>query len=148
MFIGLNPSTADETEDDPTIRRCISFAKSWGYSSILMMNAYAYRATNPKDMMAADDPIGPKNDDELRDRASGCGLIIAAWGAHCEQHRAEQVHAALGYRAIMCLGVNKNGSPKHPGASGEVLKPKPMPRMNSVLLPMSSKKSKGAPVFP
>jgi hypothetical protein len=56
MFIGLNPSTADEREDDPTIRRCVRFAKDWGYSGILMMNAFAFRATQPADMKAASDP--------------------------------------------------------------------------------------------
>jgi hypothetical protein len=61
MFIGLNPSTADETEDDPTIRRCIRFAKDWGYGGILMMNAYAYRSTAPRGLKQVTDPIGPRN---------------------------------------------------------------------------------------
>lgn len=65
MFIGLNPSTADETEDDPTIRRCINFAKTWGYGGLCMTNLFAYRATQPEDMKRASDPIGNKNDETL-----------------------------------------------------------------------------------
>ena len=70
MFVGLNPSTADETQDDPTIRRCIDFAKRWGYGGLYMLNIFAFRATNPKDMKAAADPVGP-------DRAApSFGLLI------------------------------------------------------------------------
>ena len=61
-FVGLNPSTADEKTDDPTIRRCMGFARSWGFNGIWMINAFAFRATKPKDMKAAIDPIGPDND--------------------------------------------------------------------------------------
>ncbi len=61
MFIGLNPSTADETADDPTIRRCVSFAKAWGFGGLCMANLFAYRATNPADMLMQADPIGPDN---------------------------------------------------------------------------------------
>ena len=83
MFVGLNPSTADETEDDPTIRRCIRFAKDWGCGSLLMLNAYAWRATKPRDLHAYGgyaDAIGPDNDEALAYRASQAGLIVAAWG--------------------------------------------------------------------
>lgn len=61
QFIGLNPSTADETRDDPTIRRCIGFAKLWGYGALCMTNLFAFRATKPRDMRQAADPIGPEN---------------------------------------------------------------------------------------
>lgn len=61
MFIGLNPSTADETEDDPTIRRCINFAKSWGYVGLEMTNLFAFRATAPKDMKNTKEPIETVN---------------------------------------------------------------------------------------
>lgn len=113
MFIGLNPSTADESEDDPTIRRCIGFAKRWGYGGLIMMNAYAFRATDPKVMKAATDPIGPGNDEAFCYRRTHVGLIVAAWGSHCSQERADQVCQAIS-RPIKCLGKNKNGSPKHP----------------------------------
>lgn len=113
MFIGLNPSTADETVNDPTIRRCIRFAKDWGYDGIIMMNAYAFRATNPKDMLAAADPVGPGNDEALAYRRPQVGLIIAAWGTHCSEEREARVRAVIG-KTIYCLGRTKAGRPKHP----------------------------------
>ena len=113
MFVGLNPSTADETEDDPTIRRCIGFAKSWGYSGLLMMNAFAFRATSPKVMMAADDPVGPDNDEAFGYRRSQVGLIVAAWGNHCSKERELEVLRAINH-PVFCLGHNQSGSPKHP----------------------------------
>ena len=113
MFIGLNPSTADEREDDPTIRRCIRFAKDWGYGGLLMMNAFAFRATDPKNMKAAKDPIGPRNDEALKFRQSQVGLIVAAWGAHCSPQREREVCEIIG-RPIHCLGKTKDGRPKHP----------------------------------
>jgi len=113
MFIGLNPSTADETKDDPTIRRCIRFAKDWGYGGVLMMNAYAFRATNPKDMKAVEDPVGPDNDEAFGYRRTQVGLIVAAWGNHCESSRATKVCHLIG-KPIHCLGRTKSGQPKHP----------------------------------
>lgn len=112
MFIGLNPSTADETEDDPTIRRCIRFAKDWGYGGLIMTNAFAFRATDPRDMKAAPDPVGPDNDDILSQYQSQVGLVVAAWGAHCPRDREQQICQIVG-RSIKCLGRTKHGSPKH-----------------------------------
>ena len=113
MFIGLNPSTADETEDDPTIRRCIRFAKDWGYGGLLMMNAYAFRATKPKDMQAALDPVGPGNDEAFGYRRTQVGLVVAAWGSHCSETRERQICHAIS-KTIHCLGRTKAGRPKHP----------------------------------
>jgi hypothetical protein len=81
-FIGLNPSTADETQDDPTIRRCIGFAKSWGFRGMMMLNLFAFRATDPKDMKAAADPIGPDNDRHIRVASSILPQTICCWGTH------------------------------------------------------------------
>lgn len=113
MFVGLNPSTADETEDDPTVRRCIRFAKDWGYSAMLMMNAFAFRATDPRDMKAAAEPVGPGNDEALAYRSTQVGLIVAAWGVHCPPEREAAVCRAIG-RPIHCLGRTRGGRPRHP----------------------------------
>lgn len=113
MVIGLNPSTADETKDDPTIRRCIGFAKRWGYGALCMTNLFAWRDTLPENMKRVADPVGPKNDGWLLDCAEGAGMILAAWGkdgAHRE--RAESIHAVI--QNIHCLKLNKDGSPIHP----------------------------------
>lgn len=113
MFVGLNPSTADETDDDPTIRRCIAFAKSWGYAALCMTNLFAFRATQPKDMMRAPDPVGPRNDSVLKERAGSAGIIVAAWGAHGEfQGRATHVRALL--PRLHYLLLTKDRHPGHP----------------------------------
>lgn len=113
MFVGLNPSTADETNDDPTIRRCIDFARRWGFGALCMMNLFAYRATQPQDMKAQPDPVGPKNDFWLKEAALGADLIIAAWGKHgAHRGRANAVLDML--PGVHCLRQNKDGSPEHP----------------------------------
>jgi len=84
MFIGLNPSTADEIKNDPTVTRCINYAKKWGYGGMIMSNIFAYRATDPKIMKGATDPVGPDNDEWLVKSSKEAGLIVAAWGNHGE----------------------------------------------------------------
>ncbi len=112
-FIGLNPSMADETFDDQTISRCIRFAKDWGYGGLLMLNVFGFRATDPKIMQAAKDPIGPGNDTAFRSYLPQAGMIVAAWGVHCPPDRERQLCEAIG-REIYCLGRTKDGRPKHP----------------------------------
>ena len=113
MFIGLNPSTADETEDDPTVRRCIGFAKLWGYGVLCMTNLFAYRATNPNDMQKADYPIGSKNDYFLKRMASSANIVIAAWGTKGNYlQRDKAVISLIPNKHI--LRLTKNGYPAHP----------------------------------
>ncbi|MCU7849348.1 MAG: DUF1643 domain-containing protein [Candidatus Thiodiazotropha sp. (ex Lucinoma kastoroae)] len=115
LFIGLNPSTADEYENDPTIRRCIRFAKDWGFGGLYMANLFAIRATKPKIMKAHHAPIGIKNDVWLQDLARGAGVIVCAWGTHgSHQGRDQMVKALLSAYGLMCLGTTKDGHPKHP----------------------------------
>ena len=112
-FVMLNPSTADEFIDDPTITRCINFAKNNGYTGIVVMNLYAYRATNPKELVTIDDPVGDQNDSYLRDFAAGIGDVVCAWGNNAERARAKEVVDLFTvYGAnLLCLGTNKSGHP-------------------------------------
>lgn len=111
-FIGLNPSTADETVNDPTIRRCIGFARRWGYGRMIMLNLFGFRATDPRDMKKAPDPVGPDNDVWIRRLAEGIETI-AVWGAH--GHWLERDHQVLDLVGpVKCLGTTKEGFPKHP----------------------------------
>lgn len=116
LFVGLNPSTADEEVDDPTIRRCIGFAKRCGFGGIYMLNLFAYRATNPKELMRAPvNPIGDDNNLYLRKYHQPQGLNIACWGNHgLLMNRADEVIELLGKESLSCLGVTKTGQPKHP----------------------------------
>lgn len=124
--IGLNPSTADETLDDPTIRRCIGYAKAWGLGSLVMLNLFAYRATNPREMKTALDPIGPDNDAFLRMNSDG--VLLAAWGTHGTfRQRGDEVRRLLSARPLHCLGVTANGQPKHPLYLRADLQPERLP---------------------
>lgn len=113
LFICLNPSTADETEDDNTIRRCIGFAKSWGYGGLVMANLFAWRATEPSDMKQQNDPLGDKNDSWLVELASHAGIVVAAWGNDGNfRQRSAQVRALL--PDLYYLKMNGTGEPSHP----------------------------------
>ncbi|HGF9504284.1 TPA: DUF1643 domain-containing protein [Acinetobacter baumannii] len=116
VFVMLNPSIADAYIDDPTIKRCKGFASLAGFDGIIVVNLYAYRATNPKEVFQFQDPVGTENDAYILEVAAKHKNIVCAWGSNAEKARAEHVLSLLN-RAdakIFCLGLNKNGSPKHP----------------------------------
>lgn len=118
-FVGLNPSTADESSPDPTVRRCIAYARGWGYGGLIMLNLFAFRATDPKDMKAEADPVGANNNRWLRDQAGYVtlmgGVVIAAWGTHGEHlGRSSDVVTLLAGVPLYCLKVTKGGEPGHP----------------------------------
>jgi hypothetical protein len=116
LWILLNPSTANATEDDPTIRKCTGFSRRWGYSGIRVVNLFAYRATSPKHLFEADDPIGPDNDKVIQSRC--IGDCIVAWGNHGTfLNRSAQVLRKLEGR-LYCIGLTAKGQPKHPARLG------------------------------
>jgi hypothetical protein len=115
VFVGLNPSTADAAQDDPTIRRCVGFAARWGFDRLVMVNLYAWRTPNPRDLRTVNDPIGPCNIDTLRSFCMDTELVIAAWGAHplcCTAHALAGWIKRLPH--AKCLGLTKTGAPRHP----------------------------------
>ena len=122
MFIGLNPSTADENEDDPTLTRCISYAKSWGYGGVCMANLFSFRATEPKDMLAASDPVGRNNDKWLMILSNEADLVIAAWG-NTGGHMDRSKHVRQLLSNLHCLKINKSGEPAHPLYQKSTLEP-------------------------
>jgi hypothetical protein len=108
-FVLLNPSTADAVQLDPTLRRCVGFAKREGYGGMLIRNLYAFRTKDPKVMMAATDPVGPENDRML---AGVTGTVVAGWGTNADPARVTRALALL--PRLHALGVTKNGHPRHP----------------------------------
>lgn len=114
-FVGLNPSTANELIDDPTIRRCISFAKAWGYGEFHMLNLFAFVASDPRTLCWPNpDPVGPENDEYLKALHPE---IVIAWGSWGKLHVGIESRANTVKRMLVdpyCLGVNKDGEPKHP----------------------------------
>ena len=113
-FIMLNPSTADASQDDPTIRRCIGFARRENCGALIVVNLFAYRATKPIALLDASDPVGPHADHHLLDAiAEVDGPLIAAWGSWNRGTRAADVKAMIG-RHCVCLGKTNDGHPRHP----------------------------------
>ncbi|ELZ84414.1 hypothetical protein C453_12746 [Haloferax elongans ATCC BAA-1513] len=114
-FVMLNPSTADATEDDPTIRRCINYARDWGYGSLVVANLFGLRATDPSQLEDHPDPIGPDNDEHLRNVCENAQQVIVAWGAKGSLHgRAEEVASMLDEPVLWALDTTMDGHPNHP----------------------------------
>lgn len=120
-FIMLNPSTADAHKDDNTIRRCMSFARSWDCGTLVVVNLFAYRSTDPYGLLRVADPIGPKNMDYLLGAACNAhvsgGPVVCAWGAHGSlrgQDRAVLDRLRSLEIPAQCLGITAEGFPKHP----------------------------------
>lgn len=117
LFIMLNPSTATEVQNDPTVERCERRARALGFGAFRVLNIFAYRATDPRDMRRADDPVGPGNDAAMLEGLEWADAVICAWGTHGEHlGRGPQVAKLLRStgRDLLHLGLSKAGHPKHP----------------------------------
>ncbi len=117
LFVMLNPSVADGLVDDPTIRRCIRFAVDGGFAGLEVVNLFAFRATDPRDLAANGYPVGPENDFAIADAAINAREICVAWGvAPAAEARAQQVMGFLHrfVRTTMCLRITRGGWPGHP----------------------------------
>ncbi len=123
IWVMQNPSTADDVDDDPTIRKCMGFAERAGAGGIVVMNVFAYRATDERELLSVSDPIGPKNWDYLIGATSirlG-SRVVAAWGNRFGPKRRSifrtgYCHAAAAcvQQGAYCLGTTKSGEPRHP----------------------------------
>ncbi len=121
MFIMLNPSTADALLDDPTIRRCVGFARAMDCGMLEVVNLFAFRATKPKDMLTAPDPIGPDNDKHInrcaQDAVMSGGRIVCAWGANGDHLARDKIvlrRLLLAGCDPQSLGETAKGMPRHP----------------------------------
>lgn len=112
-FIMLNPSTADEFVLDPTVRKCVAYAKKWGYGALEVGNIFALKSTSPALLYSEPDPVGPLNDANLMDISHSASLVVAAWGVHGEyRNRGAQVRTMI--PDMHCLSLTKGGQPGHP----------------------------------
>lgn len=128
MLIGLNPSTADARNNDPTIRRCIGFARDWGFGRVWVLNLFAFRATYPSDLKAAADPVGPRNDEWIRRVARKVDRIVAVWGNDGTfLDRSTRIRGMLGQR-LEVIRLNAGGEPAHPLYLPKRLRPVKWPR--------------------
>jgi hypothetical protein len=124
LFIMFNPSTADETNDDATIRRCISIAKSWEFGSLAVGNLFAFRTSSPAELTKAEDPVGVDNDRWLNALHESARLTVAAWGNHGKfRNRGREVAKRL--RKLHYLHLTKQGEPAHPLYAKRGMGPRP-----------------------
>lgn len=117
LFVMLNPSTATESQNDPTVERCERRARALGFGAFRVTNIFAYRATDPKVMRTMTDPIGPGNDAAIALGAAWADRIICAWGSHgAHMDRGQSVERALRgtAKSLWHLGLTQAGQPKHP----------------------------------
>lgn len=118
LFVCLNPSTADETKDDPTVRRCIRFARDWEFERLVVCNIFGLRSTDPKGLYDHPNPIGPLNGQHIVDEASRAEMVVIAWGNHgALMERGDRVRDLLQMAAkgkVHTLGFTSKGEPKHP----------------------------------
>lgn len=133
LFVMLNPSTADETVNDNTIKGCIKRARAMGMGGVRVVNLFALRSTDPKALYSEPDPIGPENNDHIKDEAIEAhlqgGMVICAWGKHgMFRFRHAEVIEMLAKRGIPLhvLAINKDGTPKHPLYVADVVRPFPL----------------------
>ncbi|MEM9568759.1 MAG: DUF1643 domain-containing protein [Cyanobacteria bacterium P01_E01_bin.34] len=114
-FVMLNPSTADAEVNDPTIRRCIGFARDWGYGSLEVVNLFSYRATRPQQLKQASYPVGERTDEFILAASDRAELLVLAWGNWGTLlNRDQNVLELLGDRPSYCLDRNRSGQPRHP----------------------------------
>ena len=113
LFIGLNPSTADEEVDDPTVRRCVNYAKNWGYGGFMMVNLFAYRTTLPSNLKKVKYPVGKDNDKYIVTLSKKADINVAAWGNNGNLYSRDKQVLIL-VPSLMCLKINKSGQPAHP----------------------------------
>lgn len=117
QFIGLNPSTADEKRNDPTIRRCIDYCVRWGFREFCMTNLFGYRATDPRMMKAQLEPVGPDNVEWIVECAKTAGLVVAAWGCDGKFNDQDEIVLTALHHAgveVHALKVTQGGHPAHP----------------------------------
>ena len=113
LFIGLNPSIADSEKDDPTVRRCIEYVKSWGYGGLYMANLFALRSRNPDNILKNKNPIGANNDKHIQELLEKTNFHLVAWGDKgniC--NRNKEVLSMI--KKPYCLALTKKGNPRHP----------------------------------
>lgn len=132
-FLMFNPSTADERQDDPTIRKCRGFAMRWGYGRMVILNLFAIRGADPRIVRRAVDPVGPMNNFWIRRATEGVREVVCAWG--CSQHmkgnqalRPMAAYYLLASVPVTCMGFTADGSPRHPLMLPYTTEREPYPR--------------------
>ena len=114
LWILLNPSTADERGDDPTLRRVHGFSQRFGFGGLEVVNLFALRSADPRALARMVDPVGPENDDYIREAVARAAKIIVAWGSYGALNARDHCILAQLASPVFCLGITRNGNPRHP----------------------------------
>ena len=115
LWVLANPSSADAASDDPTLRRCVRFARDHGYAGLAVANLWAWRSTDPHELRTVADPVGPDNDGWIATLVRQTrGPVVVGWGVQAAQARVAEVLDLLGSRPRLCLGRTRDGHPRHP----------------------------------
>jgi len=127
-FCMLNPSTADASRNDPTVRRCIGYAMDWGFDALEVVNIFALRSTDPAALATDEDPVGPRNTAAIVRAARRSEIVVAAWGVHGGiGGRGQSVLRRLsGLCEVCCLGTTREGFPRHPLYLAKSAQPEPV----------------------
>ncbi len=126
LFVMLNPSTATEMQNDPTVERCERRSRALGYGAFRVCNIFAWRATDPRNMRAQEDPVGPQNDQVIAEGCDWADDIVCAWGTHgAHRDRGPEVETLMRATGLPLahLGLSKAGHPKHPLYIGYAVQP-------------------------
>jgi hypothetical protein len=114
LWVMLNPSTADEAANDPTLRRILGFSHASGFGSLEVVNLFAWRSPSPRALLCAPDAVGPENDRYIREAVTRAGKVVAAWGNEGARGGRERTVLSLISRPVFCLGTTGLGHPRHP----------------------------------
>lgn len=140
-FVMLNPSTADHVRDDPTVKKCIAIAHHQGFGGIDVVNVYAYRSSSPVMLALAEDPVGPENDQHLREVLATASRVVVAWGAHAipaERLMQVQTIVTTSGHTPYCLRRTRDGQPCHPLARGKAFVPVTVTMEPFEILPLAA----------
>lgn len=114
LWVLLNPSNADASKDDPTLRRCLAFSRSWSFGSLEIVNLYAWRSSVPQALVSAENPVGDHNDRYIQEAAQRAAKVVVAWGAYKPLRGRDRAVIALLAQPLWCLGTTRDGHPHHP----------------------------------
>jgi hypothetical protein len=114
LWVLLNPSTADANREDPTLRRCLAFSRTWSFGSLEIVNLYAWRSPTPEDLTRVENPVGDQNDRYIQEAVQRAAKIVVAWGAYKALHGRDRAVIDLLAQPLWCLGKTRDGNPRHP----------------------------------
>lgn len=143
LWVLANPSRADDHRDDPTVRRCVAFTRTWGYAALEVVNLFAWRSSDPRELRTVADPVGHGADAAITAAAQACDAVVVGWGAvgrwRGRDAEALDLLRAAGAANVGALGRNRDGTPRHPLYVPATARRRPWPGDDAVLSPSAGR---------